>query len=108
MTSRRLATSFLLLVLLAGSFLPRTATAEDAPAATLRGQVVCSECWFEADRKTVPYGDEADLACAARCAKTGIPPALAVREGSDLTLYLLRGKPPKGSKWLDHMGKFAA
>jgi cytochrome c biogenesis protein CcmG/thiol:disulfide interchange protein DsbE len=60
----------------------------------LAGQVVCSECWSEAaDRRAKPYGTEADVACAARCAKQGVPQALAVWEGDTATLYLLeRGK----------------
>jgi len=31
-----------------------------AATVTLEGQVVCSVCWFEADRKIKPYGDEGD------------------------------------------------
>jgi thiol-disulfide isomerase/thioredoxin len=77
--------------------------AQTAPeAVTLTGQVVCSECWFEADRKTTPYGTEEDIACAKRCAKTGIPSALAVLdERGEATLYLLAsGKyKPAGGDW---------
>lgn len=56
---------------------------------TLVGQVVCAECWGEADRTKVPYGDDADLACADRCAKKGISRALAVRSTSGWILYHL-------------------
>ena len=58
----------------------------------LTGQVVCSDCWFEAkDRDATPYGTEADIACAGKCAKKGIPPALAVKTGAagGYALYLL-------------------
>ncbi|MCS6804741.1 MAG: TlpA disulfide reductase family protein [Acidobacteriota bacterium] len=55
----------------------------------LRGQVVCFQCWFEADRKTVPYGTAEDIACAEVCGKQGIPKALAVAEQDKTTLYLL-------------------
>lgn len=56
---------------------------------TLRGQVVCYQCWFEADRTTTPYGTPEDVACAAACAKQGIPTALAVTDQGETTLYLL-------------------
>ena len=76
---------------------------------TLRGQVVCSSCWFEADRKTTPYGTEPDLKCAARCAKGGVPGALAVTTDGQATLYLLEdGKVTvsKGdSAWTSFAGK---
>lgn len=57
---------------------------------TLRGQVVCSECWFEqTDRKASPYGTAADLKCAVRCSKDDVPQALAVWKGDMVTLFLL-------------------
>jgi hypothetical protein len=73
----------------------------------LKGQVVCSACWFEADRKVKPYGSEADLQCAAACSKKGIPTALAVTDKDKTTLYLLEyGKLQKTEKgWLEHVGK---
>jgi len=49
---------------------------------TLEGQLVCSDCWSEADRKTTPYGTPADIACARDCAERGIPSAIAVKEGN--------------------------
>src|SRR5262245_51630793 len=64
--------------------------AETAGSVTLTGQVVCSECWFEEkDRKANPYGTDADLKCAVRCSKTGVPQALAVWKGDRATLYML-------------------
>ncbi|MBK8727008.1 MAG: hypothetical protein IPL96_13445 [Holophagaceae bacterium] len=74
-----------------------------AAATVLEGQVVCSLCWFEADRAVTPYGAKADLECADRCAKAGKPQALAVAEGKGVTLYLLgpgRLKRSRGD-WLD-------
>ncbi|MGE3467984.1 MAG: TlpA disulfide reductase family protein [Pyrinomonadaceae bacterium] len=57
---------------------------------TLRGQVVCSVCWFEADdRKKVPYGNLADLKCAAECSEEGLPQALSVEDEKGFTLYTL-------------------
>lgn len=59
-------------------------------AETLRGQVVCSDCWFEQkDRKATPYGSPSELKCAVRCSKDNIPQALAVWTGDAVTLYLL-------------------
>ncbi len=74
---------------------------------TLKGQVVCSSCWFEADRKTKPYGSDADIQCAAACSKRGVPAALAVTDDTGTTLYLLEyGKLEKTEKgWLAYMGK---
>lgn len=74
---------------------------------TLKGQVVCSSCWFEADRKTKPYGSDADIQCAAACNKRGVPTALAVTDDNGTTLYLLEyGKLQKTEKgWLAYIGK---
>jgi len=56
----------------------------------LTGQVVCSLCWFEApDRKKTPYGNAADLTCAAECSENGLPQALAVEDQKGFTLYML-------------------
>lgn len=74
----------------------------------LTGQFVCSECWFEEDRKKVAYGNEADIACAKACAKKGIPSALAVTdEKGDATLYIVeKGKfVLKGKDWLEYTAK---
>ena len=85
---------------------PPAFSEEPAAAKTYVGQVVCSGCWDEApDRKTTPYGTEADMRCAARCEKEGIAAALAVEEGGAFRIYnLARGKLAKTS-WLDLMGK---
>jgi thiol-disulfide isomerase/thioredoxin len=75
--------------------------------ATLTGQMVCSVCWFEADRKTTPYGNAADMTCAQDCADKGIPPAIAVKEAEGFSLYIVQEgafrKP--GKDWMDFMGK---
>ena len=76
-------------------------------AVTLQGQLVCSLCWFEADRHTTPYGTAADIECAKDCAEKGIPPAIAVKEAADYRLYVIEGgrfKKPRNS-WLDYLGK---
>lgn len=74
-------------------------------AASFEGQVVCSECWFEADRASVAYGTPGDIDCARRCAGQGIPPALAIKQADDFELLLL-GDAPDGSAWLDLTGRF--
>ncbi len=38
------------------------AQASAGSSATPEGQVVCSSCWFEADRNVTPYGNEGDPA----------------------------------------------
>lgn len=56
----------------------------------LRGQVVCSVCWFEADdRKKIRYGTAADITCAEECSQDGLPQALAVEDEKGFTLYIL-------------------
>ncbi|HJR07891.1 MAG TPA: TlpA disulfide reductase family protein [Pyrinomonadaceae bacterium] len=108
---KRLLMSAALLSLLA--FVSATAAwaqevAAGVAALKLEGQIVCSQCWFEADDRTkTPYGTAADLKCAADCAAKGIDAALAVREGNNFTLYLLEdGRFDKGAKdWLAYMGK---
>jgi hypothetical protein len=84
------------------------ATADDAKA-TLTGEVVCSSCWFEADRTKVAYGTDADLKCAARCGKGGVPGALAVTADGKATLYLLEDGEVTVSKgdtsWTTFAGK---
>jgi thiol-disulfide isomerase/thioredoxin len=74
---------------------------------TVQGQLVCSLCWFEADRKTVPYGTPADMECAQECAEKNIPPAIAVPEGDGYKLYVIEEGNFKKSKteWLDYIGK---
>ena len=73
--------SLLLILLLAAD---RT-----AGPVVLRGQLVCSGCWTEADRDRVTYGTKADLECAARCAKDGLPAALAIYRDGKFTTYRL-------------------
>jgi thiol-disulfide isomerase/thioredoxin len=74
-------------------------------ATTLTGQLVCSDCWAEADRKTVAYGTAADLACARDCAERGIPSAIAVKQGDDYHLYLIEQSQLKDqNEWLDRIG----
>lgn len=71
---------------------------------TLKGQVVCSLCWFEAnDRKTKRYGTAADLTCAAECSENGLPQALAVEDEKGFTLYTLEpgAYKPKSKDFLD-------
>ena len=48
----------------------------------LTGQIVCSQCWFEADRAQVAYGTPADLDCAKTCAAKSIPASLAVKNAN--------------------------
>jgi hypothetical protein len=82
-----------------------------AAVVTLKGQIVCSTCWFEADRKTVAYGTEADKTCAVRCAKGDVPGALAVTENGVTKLYIL--EDPKaalkadGKDWSQYTGVLA-
>lgn len=73
---------------------------------TLTGQLVCSDCWAEADRKTVAYGTAADIACARDCAERGIPSAIAVKEANDYKLYLIEQTQLKKNQneWLDRIG----
>ena len=79
-----------------------------AAAVTLKGQIVCSTCWFEADRKTVAYGTDADKKCAVRCAKSDVPGALAVTENGETKLYILEdGRVPlkkDGKDWTEYTG----
>nr|ALS89234.1 MetaGeneMark_Unknown Function [uncultured bacterium] len=95
----------LLLLLLFGA----TAEAQVASEGrvTLKGQLVCSLCWFEADRKETPYGTPADIQCAKDCAEKDIPPAVAVKSGEEYKLYVIDGKQFKENKekWLDYIGK---
>lgn len=92
------------------------ASANDAPGSqdastkrfTLEGQLVCSECWFEADRNTTAYGTPADIQCATDCAVKGVPTAVAVKEGDEFKLYLIEaGQFKQDSKeWLAYIGKW--
>ncbi|HVF47102.1 MAG TPA: TlpA disulfide reductase family protein [Pyrinomonadaceae bacterium] len=73
-------------------------------AVKLKGQVVCSVCWLEApDRKKTPYGNAADLKCAAECSDEGVPQSLAVEDAKGFTLYTLEPGvyKPKGKDFLE-------
>jgi thiol-disulfide isomerase/thioredoxin len=75
----------------------------------IKGQVVCSVCWFEAsDRKKTAYGNEADMKCALDCSEMDIPQALAVEDEKGFTLYTLEAGAfkPKGKDYLDLVPKF--
>lgn len=66
------------------------AFAQNGTSVKLKGQVVCSICWFEADdRKKVPYGTLADIKCAEDCSKDGDTQSLAVEDEKGFTLYIL-------------------
>jgi len=85
-----------------------TFTLSAQKSVTLKGQIVCSLCWFEADdRKANPYGTLADLKCAAECSENGLPQALAVEDEKGFTLYTLeRGTfKTKGKDFLDLVPK---
>jgi thiol-disulfide isomerase/thioredoxin len=78
--------------------------AQQSQNVTLRGQVVCSACWFEApDRKKTPYGNAADIECANDCSDNGLPQALAVEDEKGFTLYILElgAYKPSGKDFLD-------
>ena len=74
----------------------------------LKGQVVCSVCWFEApDRKKTPYGNAADIKCALDCSEEGLPQALAVEDEKGFTLYTMEAGAfkPNGKDFLDIVPK---
>jgi thiol-disulfide isomerase/thioredoxin len=74
----------------------------------LKGQVVCSVCWFEAkDRKKTPYGNAADITCATDCSEQGLPQALAVEDAKGFTLYVMEpgAFKPSGKDFLDIVPK---
>ena len=76
---------------------------------TLRGQVVCSVCWFEApDRKKTAYGNAADIKCALDCSEEGIPQAIAVEDEKGFALYTMEPGTfkPTGKDYLDLVPKF--
>lgn len=84
--------------------LSATSFAQGAKQVKLKGQVVCSVCWFEApDRKKTPYGNAADIKCALDCSELGLPQALAVEDEKGFTLYTLEpgAFKPKGKDFLD-------
>ena len=82
---------------------------QSAQPVKLKGQVVCSVCWFEAtDRKKTPYGNAADIKCALDCSEQGIPQALAVEDEKGFTLYYMETGAFKaaGKDFLDIVPKF--
>jgi thiol-disulfide isomerase/thioredoxin len=98
-----------LLWLFIGTLLLCPAAAAQSPEqVTLKGQLVCSICWFEADRSTVTYGDAADMECAAACSEEGVPQALAVFESAGTKLYILEpGRyKPAGRDFLGLVAKY--
>jgi len=77
-------------------------------AVKLEGQVVCcADCWAEADRTKVEYGNAEDLLKAKSCVEGGDPTLLAVRTGDKFKLYqLAEGKFRLTEKnWLGYVGK---
>ena len=95
-------------VLAIAALLPSASGSAAGASKTLKGQVVCGGCWDEVpDRRKDPYGTKADLACAARCEKSGVAAALAVDEGKDFRVYELApgAFKPEGRGWLKYMGK---
>ena len=77
-------------------------------AVKLEGQVVCcADCWAEADRTKVEYGNAEDLLRAQSCVEGGDPTLLAVRTGDKFKLYqLAEGKFRLTEKnWLAYVGK---
>jgi thiol-disulfide isomerase/thioredoxin len=84
------------------------ANAQTAKPIKLKGQVVCSVCWFEApDRKKTPYGNAADISCALDCSEQGLPQALAVEDEKGFTLYTMEpgAFKPNGKDFLDIVPK---
>lgn len=72
------------------SLLAVSTLSQNTEKVTLKGQVVCSVCWFEADdRKKDRYGTAADIKCAQECAEKDLPQALAVEDAKGFTLYTL-------------------
>ena len=94
-----------LLVFIAIIALAAFGSAQESKTVKLKGQVVCSQCWFEAkDRKKTRYGNAADIQCAEDCSGNDIPQALAVEDEKGFTLYILEaGKyKPKGKDFLEN------
>lgn len=71
---------------------------------TLKGQVVCSQCYFDSKPNVAPYGSPDDIKCAARCAESGIPSGLAVAGETGTALYVLE-KKKSNTDWVDYLGK---
>lgn len=81
--------NFLFAVLLS-LLLSLAAVAQADGPVKLKGQVVCSSCWFEAkDRKKTRYGTAADIKCATDCSEMDLPQALAVEDENGFSLFVL-------------------
>ena len=96
------------LICLTFAALTISASAQSPKQVKLKGQVVCSVCWFEAkDRAKTPYGNEADIKCALDCSEQGIPQALAVEDEKGFTLYTMEpgAFKPTGKDFLDIVPK---
>ena len=99
---------YLVGLLVLGIALSGNANAQAPKKVVLKGQLVCSVCWFEAtDRKKTPYGNAADIKCAQDCSEQGIPQALAVEDEKGFTLYMLESGAYKttGKDFLDLVPK---
>ena len=95
---------YILLAIIAFSIVARA----QSSAVRLEGQVVCcADCWAEADRTKVEYGNAEDLLKAKSCVEGGDPTLLAVRAGDRFKLYQLAvGKfRPAEKNWLAYVGK---
>lgn len=99
---------FIVLSAIVFGSLATLANAQPAGPIKLKGQVVCSVCWFEApDRKKTPYGNAADISCALDCSEQGLPQALAVEDEKGFTLYTMEpgAFKPNGKDFLDIVPK---
>ena len=109
--SRRFSTATLAaLVVVNFVCLTLSVSSQETRSIKLKGQIVCSVCWFEAeDRKKVPYGNAADMDCAIDCSEQKIPQALAVEDEKGFTLYTLEAGAfkPKGRDFIDLVPKMA-
>lgn len=97
-----------ILLALVFATLSTVGVAQSTEKVRLKGQVVCSVCWFEStDRKKTPYGNAADVKCALDCSEQGIPQALAVEDEKGFTLYTLEAGAfkPNGKDFLDIVPK---
>jgi peroxiredoxin len=106
----RIGQNLAMKILLLALFLLSASMFGQAPV-SLEGQVVCcAECWAEADRTKVEFGNAEDLLKAKSCVEGGDPTLLAVREGDNFTLYRLeQGKfKLKEKNWLRYIGKKVA
>jgi thiol-disulfide isomerase/thioredoxin len=96
-----------MLVCFASAAVEARAQGAKGSSVTIIGQLVCSQCWAEADRKTTPFGSPEDITCALDCAEKGIASAIAVKEGDDYKLYLVEQTQLKEQRaeWLTRFGQ---